>query len=35
MPRIHSNFDAIDVEKTGAVSLEQIAAFAAKPGGGR
>ncbi len=35
MPRIHSNFDAIDVEKTGAVSLEQIAAFAAKQGGRR
>ena len=33
MPRIYSNFDAIDVERTGAVSLEQIAAFAAKQGG--
>jgi Ca2+-binding EF-hand superfamily protein len=35
MPRIYSNFDAIDVEKTGAISLEQIAAFAAKQGGRR
>lgn len=30
MPRVYSNFDAIDAEKTGSVSLEQIAAFAAK-----
>lgn len=35
MPRVYGNFDAIDVEKTGAVSLEQIAAFSAKRGGRR
>lgn len=35
MPRIHRNFDAIDAEKTGSVSLEQIAAFAEKQGGRR
>ncbi|MCQ9380174.1 hypothetical protein [Methyloversatilis sp. XJ19-49] len=35
MPRIYRNFDAIDAEKTGFVSLEQITAFAAKQGGRR
>jgi len=35
MPRIYNNFDAIDTEKTGSVSLEQIAAFAEKQGGRR
>jgi len=35
MPRIYRNFDAIDTEKTGSVSLEQIAAFAEKQGGRR
>lgn len=35
MPRIYRNFDAIDAEKTGSVSLEQIAAFAEKQGGRR
>ncbi len=35
MPRIYRNFDAIDTEKTGSVSLEQIATFAEKQGGRR
>jgi hypothetical protein len=33
MPRVYRSFDAIDAEKTGSVSLEQIAAFAEKQGG--
>ena len=32
MSRVYRNFDAIDAEKTGSVSLEQIAAFAEKQG---
>lgn len=35
MPRVYRNFDAIDAEKAGAVSLEQIAAFAEQRGGHR
>lgn len=35
MPRIYRNFDAIDTETTGSVSLEQIAAFAEKQGSRR
>ena len=35
MPRVYRNFDAIDVDKTGSLSLEQIAAFAEKQGGRR
>jgi hypothetical protein len=35
MPRVYRNFDAIDAEKTGVISLEQIAAFAEKQGGRR
>lgn len=35
MPRIYRKFDAIDAEKTGSVSLEQIATFAEKQGGRR
>jgi Ca2+-binding EF-hand superfamily protein len=35
MSRVYRNFDAIDAEKTGSVSLEQIAAFAEKQGGKR
>lgn len=35
MPRIYRNFDAIDADKTGSISLEQIAAFAEKQGGRR
>jgi hypothetical protein len=30
MPRVYRNFDAIDTEKTGVITLEQIAAFADK-----
>jgi hypothetical protein len=32
MPRIYRNFDAIDTDKKGSISLEQIAAFAEKQG---
>lgn len=35
MPRIYRNFDAIDTDKKGSISLEQIAAFAEKQGGRR
>lgn len=33
MPRVYRNFDAIDAEKTGAITLEQILAITAKQGG--
>jgi Ca2+-binding EF-hand superfamily protein len=35
MPRVYRSFDAIDTEKTGSISLEQIAAYAEKQGGSR
>jgi hypothetical protein len=35
MPRLYRNFDAVDVVKSGSVSLEQVAAFAEKQGGRR
>lgn len=35
MPRVYRSFDAIDAEKTGAITLEQILAFAATQGGRR
>ncbi|MBU0748910.1 MAG: EF-hand domain-containing protein [Gammaproteobacteria bacterium] len=33
MPRVYRNFDAIDAEKTGVITLEQIVAFASRQGG--
>lgn len=35
MPRVYRNFDAIDKQKTGTLTLEQIAAFAEKQSGSR
>ncbi len=35
MPRVYRSFDAIDAEKIGSISLEQIAAYAEKHGGSR
>lgn len=35
MPRVHRNFDAIDTEKTGTLTLEQISAYAEKQSGSR
>jgi hypothetical protein len=35
MPRVYRNFDAIDKQKIGTLTLEQIAAYAEKQGGSR